>query len=81
MSRDEDETPRARHLSSRMSVWGNVQAWKAMRAGRFAHLDVGDSAIIVTAGDGASEPVSEVVRDGEDPSTALMRAISRVGIG
>lgn len=64
-----------------MSVWGNVIAWKTMRAGRFVHLDVGDGKIVVTVGDGASQPISEVVGADEDPSTATMRAISRVGIG
>ena len=77
--RDEDETPRARRLSEPLAQWGLAQAWKAMRAGRFVHLDVGDATITVTAGDGASEPVTEEVSRNEDPSAAAMRAILRVG--
>jgi hypothetical protein len=81
MSRDDEATPRARRLSSPMTLWGTVSAWKAMRAGRFAHLDVGDESITVTVGDGASEPITEVVRIDEDPSAAFMRAVARLGIG
>ena len=81
MGRDEDATPRARRLSEPLTLWGTVQAWRAMQLGRFVHIDVGARDITVTAGDGASAPVTETVRVDEDPSSAALRAIARVGIG
>lgn len=77
----DDETPRARRISEPITKWGMIHAWKAMRFGRFVHLDVTDEGIVVTVGDGASEPLSELVKLNDDPSAVVQRLISRVGIG
>jgi hypothetical protein len=37
--------------------------------------------LVVTVGDGASEPLSELVKLNDDPSAVVQRLISRVGIG
>lgn len=87
--RNDDEPTPARRLSSilRMKMWGLAAAWLAEQPGvRHVVIDVGVNGLRVVVHDPLAEQKSdrerlEEVRAGEDPSRAVMRAVSAVGSG
>jgi hypothetical protein len=83
---DDDVTP-ARRLSSllRMKMWGMAASWLGDQPGiRQVVIDMGPKGLRVVVRDPLAENKGdrermEEVRDGEDPSRAVMRAVSAVG--
>lgn len=78
---DDEETPvlRQRSVSSVVTSWGLAEAWLAGDPKRRVELLVGPQGLAVDVKTGSPDMwVIELVQPNEDPSSAIIRAISKL---